>query len=103
MGGQLKEAMDDLTVLDDALKQYMDGGGRSRLTDADVAPMSWRRVVNTCIRPLIPSRLRVPTPEETELSRASRSLSRLSENNTALSEAVLSKDELIRDLNSRIK
>lgn len=42
-------------------------------------------------------------PEELEALKLNRSLGRALENNTALSEAVSSKDDLIKDLNSRIK
>lgn len=51
----------------------------------------------------LPSKLKGPTPEELEALKLNRSLGRALENNTALAEAVSSKDDLIKDLNSRIK
>lgn len=51
----------------------------------------------------LPSKLKAPTPEELEALKLNRSLGRALENNTALAEAVGSKDDLIKDLNSRIK
>lgn len=51
----------------------------------------------------LPSRLKTPTPEELEMVKVNRTLARAVENNTALAEAVGSKDDLIKDLNSRIK
>lgn len=42
-------------------------------------------------------------PEELEIAKANRSLARALENSTALAEAVESKDDLIKDLNNRVK
>lgn len=54
-------------------------------------------------RTQLPSKLKEPTPEELEAKKLNISLGRALENNTALAEAVGSKDDLIKDLNSRIK
>lgn len=51
----------------------------------------------------LPSKLKAPTPEELEALKLNRSLGRALENNTALAEAVSSKDDLVKELNSRIK
>ena len=51
----------------------------------------------------LPSKLKTPSPEELEVVKLNRSLGRALENNTALAEAVRSKDDLVKDLNSRIK
>lgn len=51
----------------------------------------------------LPSKLKAPTAEEQEAAQLSRSLSVALENNTALAEAVSGKDDLVKELNSRIK
>ncbi|CAN0409779.1 unnamed protein product, partial [Laminaria digitata] len=51
----------------------------------------------------LPSKLKAPTPGEVEAAKLNVSLGRALENNTALAEAVRSKDDLVKDLNSRIK
>ncbi|CAM9415239.1 unnamed protein product [Hapterophycus canaliculatus] len=95
----------DVGLLDESLKQYMDGEGHNRPQQHSTRghPLSWRRVSTAYLRPLLPSKLKEPTPEELEAKKLNISLGRALENNTALAEAVGSKDDLIKDLNSRIK
>ncbi|CAM9595848.1 unnamed protein product [Ascophyllum nodosum] len=98
---KLKVALEDVAVLDEGLKQYMDGDGQQ--ISSRPSPALWRRVSEAYLRPLLPSKLKTPSPEELEVVKLNRSLGRALENNTALAEAVRSKDDLVKDLNSRIK
>ncbi|CAN0011329.1 unnamed protein product, partial [Ectocarpus sp. 4 AP-2014] len=100
---KLRMAMEDIEVLDEGLKLFMDGDGQPRHQSSRAGPLSWRRVSEAYLRPLLPSKLKAPTPEELEALKLNRSLGRALENNTALSEAVSSKDDLVKELNSRIK
>eukprot|EP00904_Undaria_pinnatifida_P003457 jgi/Undpi1/13111/HiC_scaffold_8.g02773.m1 len=94
-------ALEDMTMLDEGLKQYMDGDGRRQ--SPGIGTSAWRRVSEAYLRPLLPSKLKAPTPGEVEAAKLNVSLGRALENNTALAEAVRSKDDLVKDLNSRIK
>lgn len=49
---QLKVALEDVEVLDEGLKQFMDGDGQSRPSPR-AAPLSWRRVSAAYLRPLV--------------------------------------------------
>ncbi|CAN0205616.1 unnamed protein product, partial [Ectocarpus sp. 6 AP-2014] len=100
---KLRMAMEDIEVLDEGLKLFMDGDGQPRQQSSRAGPLSWRRVSEAYLRPLLPSKLKAPTPEELEALKLNRSLGRALENNTALAEAVSSKDDLVKELNSRIK
>ncbi|CAM9216190.1 unnamed protein product [Scytosiphon promiscuus] len=102
---ELEVAKVDVGLLDESLKQYMDGDGHHRPQHHSGRghPLSWRRVSTAYLRPLLPSKLKEPTPAELEAQKLNISLGRAVENNTALAEAVGSKDDLIKDLNSRIK
>lgn len=48
---QLQVALEDVEVLDEGLKQYMDGDGHRRSPQA--APLTWRRVSDAYLRPLV--------------------------------------------------
>lgn len=98
---KLNYALEDVTMLDEGLKQYMDGDDRRQ--SPAMGAFSWKRVSEAYLRPLLPSKLKAPTPGELEASKLNVSLGRALENNTALAEAVRSKDDLVKDLNSRIK
>lgn len=99
---QLQEAMEDVQELDAALGQYMDvaGAGDSASKGGE---LSWsQRFMRTYVAPRLPDRLKKPTAEEMELEQLRRSVERLTQNMTAMSEAVASKDSLIKELHERV-
>ena len=48
---QLNYALEDVTMLDEGLKQYMDGDGRRQ--SPSVGTLSWKRVSEAYLRPLV--------------------------------------------------
>lgn len=52
---QLKVALEDVEALDEGLKQFMDGDGNPRESPR-AAPLSWRRISATYLRPLVSCR-----------------------------------------------
>lgn len=52
---QLNYALEDVTILDEGLKQYMDGDGRRQ--SPSVGAFSWRRVSEAYLRPLVSLRV----------------------------------------------
>lgn len=49
---QLKVALEDVQVLDEGLKQFMDSDGQTHRSPR-AAPLTWRRVSETYLRPLV--------------------------------------------------
>lgn len=45
--------MEDIEVLDEGLKLFMDGDGQPRQQSSRAGPLSWRRVSEAYLRPLV--------------------------------------------------
>ena len=71
---KLKVAPEDVAVLDEGLKQYMDGD--SQQISSRPSPALWRRVSEAYLRPLLPSKLKTSSSEELEAVKLNRSLGR---------------------------